>query len=477
MTEYLMGRLGYSEADISKTLANCFSLELALTKGIERADYFDEAQLKERHQNYLTFDELRDYQGNYPLQELLANYGMDQSGSYEVWELNYLETVGKLYTEKNLELFKDYYTVQTIISAMPVLDEECQRMSSENNITDEDMADEETRKALIYSEYIASMLSGPMEQLYIASYCTPEEKQALQELVDQIKDSYYTIIDEADWMSEETQTAAKKKLDMLVTHVLYPDVFLDYTALDFGGVGESTLLEAKAAINSFKLTAYNFRINQAVDRTYWDLETIPTTTFNAYYMPEENSINILAGIASDKSTYDADASFEDNLGGLGVVIGHEISHGFDNTGSSYDGNGNQEDWWTFTDRTAFTQRVDKLEKFYDVQPLAPGYTISTYGDTVAGEAIADMGGVRSALLVAKSIPDFDYEEFFTAYARLWRAKMSYIDFYSTVSADVHPANFLRTNVTLQQFDEFLETFDIKATDGMYLSKEDRIRVW
>lgn len=471
--QYLMQQLGYSESEINQTIQNCFDLEIALTKGIEVSDYFDAEQLIKRHQNYLTFDELADYQGNYPLQQLLACYGMDQSSSYEVWELNYLKTVGKLYTEKNLALFKAYYTVHTILSAMPLLDQECRALT----LTEEESNDEEIQNLLVYSEYIAGMLNGPMEQLYAASYCTEEEKEALEDLTEKIRDSYDTILDEADWMSDETRSEAKKKLDQMVTRVLYPDVFLDYTSLDFGGKGECTLLDAKASINAFNMTAYNHWINQTVDRTYWDLETIGTTTVNAYYIPTDNSINILAGIIADGSTYDADASFERNLGSLGMIIGHEISHGFDNSGSLYDEYGNKNDWWTFNDRTAFSLRVDRLKKFYNVQPLTRGYTDSSYGDTVAGEAIADMGGIRSTLLVAKTIPDFDYEEFFTAYAGLWREKMSYVDFYSSVSEDPHPANFLRTNVTLQQFDEFIDTFHIKPSDGMYLAKEDRIAVW
>ena len=192
-------------------------------------------------------------------------------------------------------------------------------------------------------------------------------------------------------------------------------------------------------------------------------------------MPTENSINILAGYVAGGGTFSADAPLERNMAIIGYVIGHEITHGFDTSGYEYDKDGRYFNWWSYEDQEQFQIRADRLQKYYSGLTPIPG-SVAYQGYLVVGEAIADMGGLKCVLIEAAKHPGFDYDLFFRSYAELYKEKQTY--YMETVNAsDVHPLNFLRVNVTLQQFDEFLNTYDIQPGDGMYLAPADRIRVW
>ena len=174
--------------------------------------------------------------------------------------------------------------------------------------------------------------------------------------------------------------------------------------------------------------------------------------------------------------YSADSSKERLYATLGAsTIGHEISHSFDVSGSKFDKDGNKKDWWTDEDRAAFEKRSAKLIEYYDNIIPYEGGTYS--GKFIRDEAIADMGGLQCILRIAKKHKNFDYDTFFREYARSWAHLTTPYNEYILVISDQHPLSYLRTNVTLQQFDEFLDTYDIKEGDGMYLAPEDRIKVW
>ena len=158
-------------------------------------------------------------------------------------------------------------------------------------------------------------------------------------------------------------------------------------------------------------------------------------------------------------------------------MGHEITHAFDDSGVHFDNNGHYSStgFWDKKDTTEFEKRQKKLSSYYNALTPYPG-AVGYNGRSVAGEATADMGGVKCMLALAGQDEDFDYKEFFTKYAHMWRTKNTY-DYEKAVSGDVHPLSFLRVNVTVQQFDEFYKAFDISSDDGMYIAPEDRIAVW
>lgn len=169
-------------------------------------------------------------------------------------------------------------------------------------------------------------------------------------------------------------------------------------------------------------------------------------------------------------------SIEEKYGSLGAVIGHEISHAFDSNGAQFDENGSLNDWWTDADKKAFGERVSRVESYFD-NIVAYDDGTPNIGKLVQAEATADMGGIRCMLKMAEKIDGFDYDKFFRTYARLWQRLESLQMSERSALSDPHPRCYQRTNVTLQQFDEFLETYDIKEGDGMYLAPQDRIAVW
>ena len=199
---------------------------------------------------------------------------------------------------------------------------------------------------------------------------------------------------------------------------------------------------------------------------------MPTYTNNAFYSPTTNSFVILNGLVRG-FLYSEDT--EVLYGTLGTVIGHEITHGFDSSGSQFDEYGRQSNWWTETDWNKFQAKVQKMVNFYN--------NITLYGDTKAigeknnTEATADMGGMRVMLHLAKKIPNFDYDLFFKSYAYVWCNAPFGMDYAQTLREDEHPFHYLRANVTLAQFDEFVNFYNIQPGDGMYIPENQRVKIW
>ncbi|MBP3825121.1 MAG: M13 family peptidase, partial [Butyrivibrio sp.] len=178
----------------------------------------------------------------------------------------------------------------------------------------------------------------------------------------------------------------------------------------------------------------------------------------------------------EPNSYSPDMTYEEKLGGLSAIIGHEITHGFDSGGSLYDKNGIKSSWLPYNDQVAFVDLNDKVASYYSTLTPFPGSGLYN-GSNLTGEATADMGGLKATLYLASKVPDFDYDLFFTSYARLWRVNMPLEAEKSYFSGDSHPLAFYRVNVGLQQFEEFYETYGIVEGDGMYLEPEKRIAVW
>ena len=208
-----------------------------------------------------------------------------------------------------------------------------------------------------------------------------------------------------------------------------------------------------------------------VERGLWDMSA---NTVNAYYAPGDNSINFPAAILQ-APFYDKNASRSANLGGIGVVIGHEISHAFDTSGSQFDAAGNMVNWWTDEDRAAFTERTAKVAERYGAIEVLPGESV--HGDLTIGETVADLCGMACMLDLMKTTKDADYEAFFTSFTRVWRELITKEERSRRLKIDPHAPAYLRADITVQQFEEFYETFDVKEGDRMYTAPEDRLRVW
>lgn len=495
---YALGQLGYEKAQIRRILNSCYRFEIKLAKHMPTVSESDgktdrdEINIEEQYQTY-DLENLKELAGNYPMETLLLAAGLDASETYLVEEPDQVKNVGSLYIEENLSDIQNYLIVQLVRKNAELLDETLHEkaqslknkedqisLSGENGAeAGEGSADENdeenSQNKVIISTYISPYMRDAFEEIYIGHYCDAKTKEELTELTEQMAEGFRQVLLQADWMSEETREKALDKLDHMGLHVLYPDKMTDFSTLSFEGC--DSLIEIVGRLKAFRQQQMKAYVNQPLDTQNWDLRTMPTSIPNAAYDVLSNSVNICAGFLCTKDVYDPEAGTEYNFGRMGTIIGHEISHGFDTTGYSFDRNGLREDWWTAEDREAFDIRSQNLIKYYNALSPLPNEAGSCDGKRLSGEAIADMGGVKAALLAAAEIPDFDYEEFFRNYAKLWFMQQDYHAEYLTLEQDEHPLAFLRVNVTLQQFEKFLETFHIVPGDGMYPEDENRIAVW
>ena len=489
----LLARLGYSDAKINGIIRDCYRFETRLAKAGQLVSSATDVEgyLTETDNRY-DFSALRELQGDFPLTEILSHYGYDVAESFSVTYPKFLASVGILYHARYLNEIKAYYMVHTIKDCMPLVDrdafdrlQEMENEVSENTKESEtdapdpyaettgNLSGEDKETAILLDSFIAKYLSEPLDQVYIARYCTAEQKAALNDLITRIIKYYSEMLYGSDWLSEAAREKAVEKLTNMTVHAVYPDRFTDFTGLTISAC--ENLVDAVAAINAFTMTQRVEKINTPKERNEWDMKALPTTLVNAMYQPSDNSINILAGIMADGFMFNVDDRYEETLAKIGMIVGHEITHGFDTSGYLFDKDGYYQSWWTPDDLQAFQLRASKLSNYYSgiiPYPGATGYS----GDLVKGEAIADMGGVKCMLGIAEGIEGFDYDLFFKTYATMWRLKDAYA-VESALADDVHPLNFLRVNATLQQFEKFYETYDIKPGDGMYLAPENRISVW
>ena len=307
------------------------------------------------------------------------------------------------------------------------------------------------------------------EQSYIELEGDEDVKNEVAELIEDVLDGYYELIGEVDWLSATSKRRILKKLSMMSYVSCYSDFYKNYAKIDDSNLNSASLF-----------ALYNRYTNAAIDQSLdcvekddfaWVWSTMPSYTVNAFYTTNYNTFIILNGIVPAFMSN----STEELYGMLGYVIGHEISHAFDSSGSHYDENGNYSDLLTNRDRNAYDEKVDNIIAFYDKIALFENTKVD--GERINGEAIADLGGVRVMLQLAKSIPDFDYDRFFRAAARTW-CEQPYDDSYlNQMLDDSHPFAYLRANVTFAQFDEFIETYNIEPGDGMYIPKEERITIW
>ena len=313
---------------------------------------------------------------------------------------------------------------------------------------------------------LKSCFSTMFEQAYVEINSSEEIKQEVADLIDDILAEYKTLADNS-WLGAMTKFKMKRKLEKMDYTSCYPEYYSNFGKVAGEGLTFQNGFEIyKAYINEDIETMLISDLDELMLFNYMRCYTV-----NAFYSPGDNSFVILNALASGM----LGDSIEEKYGMLAMVIGHEITHAFDSSGSQYDENGRQNDWWTADDKTAFNNRVNKLIAFYNQIELKKNYTVD--GDNVDGEATADLGGMKIALQLAKKVENFNYDKFFKAYAYMWVSTPVELSNVESRAADPHPFNYLRVNVVVSQFDEFVETYGIEPGDAMYVPEEQRIKIW
>ena len=388
-----------------------------------------------------------------------------------------IERLNELYTEENLPLMRDYLILHGIFQMAEALDWEsyalacdCQEMLSGGYHFELDR--EDYSRSDVYDD-LKLNIGWAVSKLYVEKHSDPEAKERISVLVDEIITAYYGIIEDADFISDETRAGAIAKLDNMARHVLYPDSWESYSFEDVSYLSKEEgggLWEAYRAIKKHQHEKAVAEAGNPYDRTVWDL--LPFDG-NCGYTPGSNSIYINAAF-TQAPNYRPDMSDEELYAYMGSAIAHEISHAFDANGAQYDKDGNFINWWTEADYAAFNEKNEKLAAYFNAMHPWEGQDFN--GENLVGEACADMAALKCLLRIAAGKPDFDYDRFFRAYADR-SATRETLMWAMVVLEDEHPMMYLRINTCLQQYDEFLDFYGITEGDNMYLAPEDRVAIW
>ena len=317
-------------------------------------------------------------------------------------------------------------------------------------------------------------------QLYVDAKFPPEAKEKAEVMIANVIAAYQARIQVLDWMSTETKTKAIEKLDKFTVKIGYPDTWEDYSTLDIKK--SNTYFENISAINKWSTANNLSEIGEPVDKTEWGMSP---QTVNAYFNPLNNEIVFPAAILQ-APFYDYLADDAVNYGGIGAVIGHEISHAFDDSGARFDANGNLVNWWSEEDLKQFTTRGDALATQYSKIEVLDSVYIN--GKFTLGENIGDLGGVLGAydglqMLYEKNgrpedIDGFTAEQrFFMSWATVWRTLTRDEELRNRIKTDPHSPGRIRATQPLINIDTFYEAFDIKEGDGMFVPVEERVRIW
>ncbi len=315
-------------------------------------------------------------------------------------------------------------------------------------------------------------------KLYVARHFKPAAKVRMDQLVKNVLAALDADIDQLQWMGPETRKHAHEKLARFTVKIAYPDKWRDYGKLE---IRAGDLVGNVMRANEFETNRQLAKLGGPIDRTEWGMTP---QTINAYNNPVANEIVFPAAILQPPF-FDVEADDAANYGAIGAVIGHEISHGFDDQGRKFDGAGNLTDWWTSDDKAQFTARADRLAKEYDGFESVPGHHLN--GRFTLGENIGDLSGMAIAYQAYKralggaAAPVIDGltgdQRFYLGYAQVWRRKYREADLIARISTDPHsPAQF-RVNGIVVNLDPFYTAFDVKPGDKMYVAPEERIKIW
>ena len=325
-----------------------------------------------------------------------------------------------------------------------------------------------------------NILSEAVGQMYVAKYFPESEKARVELMVSNIQKAFSKHIEALDWMSEETKAKAQEKLQAFTVKIGYPNKWKDYSTLTVDPAKSywANVVEANRWYTADAMS----EVGKAVDREKW---MMPPQMVNAYYMPTTNEICFPAAILQPPF-YNPDADDAVNYGAIGVVIAHEMTHGFDDQGSQFDKIGNMNDWWTAEDRAAFEKKTQVLVDQFNAIEILPG--LNADGKFSLGENIADQGGLRLAFTGLtdyawaegrpEDIDGFTGEQrFYIGYATLWAQNITDQEKERLTKVDVHSLGINRVNATLRNIQSFYDAFGITESDAMFMPVEERVIIW
>ena len=476
MMKNLFKMVGNDDATAEKKMQAVMGIETRLAKS-----HYSRVQLRDIDANYhkMSYNQLvTDFPGIDWGNVFLAS-GFPRFDAVDVGQPEPIHEVEKILAETPLDDLKAYAEIKVIAGAASQLSDdfraEAFKLSSIMNGVQQDRPRWKRAVSLV-----SSVMGEAVGKLYVEKHFPESSKQRMLQLVANLQEALSQRIDEATWMSPETKLQAKDKLSNFIVKIGYPDKWKDYSGLQ---VDESlSLYENLGNISAFLVQdQINRKVNKPVDKDEW---LMTPQTINAYYNPTTNEICFPAAILQPPF-FDANADDAINYGAIGGVIGHEMSHGFDDQGSQFDKTGNQHNWWTDLDKKNYDARTKVLEDYFSTVEAVPGKIIN--GKQTLGENIGDNGGINIAFRALQNamkktplgvIDGFTPEQrFFLSWARVWASNMrpEYVEYLITV--DTHSPNKARVNAALPHIDAWYDAFNIKKGAKLFLAKKKRAHIW
>lgn len=436
--------------------------------------------IKKRN-NVRTVSELSKITKNVDLADYLKKSGVNTE-KVIIGEIKYYENLDSLINNENLEVIKNYMKFHLASNSASLLTDELGQKSY--NFYGKYLNGQKQREVLekraLY--FVNANLGEIIGKVYVERSFSPEAKKDTQEMVDYIVKAFRNRMSGLTWMSKETKEKALEKLGKFTVKIGYPDKWRNFDELNFDK--SLSLYEQTEKINEWAYKEELKEVGKPVDKAKWFMNAHEV---NAYYSPTGNEIVFPAGILQFPFYDLVKSGPGSNFGGIGAVIGHEITHGFDVSGANFDGDGNVKDWWTAEDRKKFDSITKKLEEEFS------GYSVSenvkVNGKFTLTENIADLGGVNIAYDALKmyladhpeknvKVNGVSQEElFFMNYARIWRQKATEEYLNNLAKSDSHSPNYFRVNGTLINVDAFHELFKTRKGDRLYKESSERIKIW
>ena len=466
---------GLTEVQGRQAFADVMRMETAFAKAsmtrVERRD-------PEKTYNKLTVAELEKLCPRMNWAELFTKT-KTTNAYYIVRQPNFLKEVHEALGREKLEDWKSFLKWDALKSAAPYLSDAfvMENFRFSQNISGQKEIQPRWKRV---SGMTDNVLGEALGQVYVDRHFKPEAKTRMLELVGNLMKTYDKRIRTLDWMSEETKTKALEKLSTFVRKIGYTDKWTDYTPLSIDR--SKSYFENVLAASKFQTAENVAYLGKPIDRQKWGM-TPPTV--NAYYSPVMNEIVFPAGILQFPF-FDNDADDAVNYGGIGAVIGHEISHGFDDQGAKFDKDGNLKNWWTESDTKKFEVKTNMIvEQFNNYKVLD---TLRVNGKLTLGENIADLGGLSVSYDAFKTyspqgksdalIDGFTADQrFFLSWAQVWRSKMRPEAQANQIQTDPHSPGKFRCNGPLTNMMEFYNVFGVKQGDKMYRAEADRAKIW
>ncbi len=467
---------GYSESAAESAAQSVLKVETELA----RLAYSRE-ELRDPQKNYnrMAYTDFAQRESAFDWTAFFRAMGVDSLTHLDASQLAFFDGLNNLYPQLTLQTIKDYLSYTLLNNAASYLDDDFYNTQFDfygRTLSGQQEPRARWKRSLSTTD---AVLSEALGEIYVERYFPQTSKDRMLKLVANLQEALGQHIAQLEWMSDETKARALEKLAAVTVKIGYPDKWRDYSALEIST--EKSYWENLKNASMFE-TAYMLdKIGKEVDKSLWYMSP---QTVNAYYNPTTNEICFPAGILQPPFFY-AEADDAINYGAIGVVIGHEMTHGFDDMGRQFDKEGNLNDWWTPEDTRQFNLRADRLVEQYDQIVVID--TVHANGRFTLGENIADQGGLRIAYTAFKNategaeqtpIDGFTPDQrFYLAYANLWASNIRDEEILRRTKTDPHSLGKWRVNAALRNLETFYQAFGITAEQPMYMAPEERVVIW